>query len=247
MKLTHKSGKGDTRSSPFDKEPESPRKRLSPKTLATIKGGTKENPIKMDAQPKIMSKKKQMMGKKAVEEVRIDEPGSRMRTESRGLSQNVTGSRPDLFGKGNRPDQPINLIERDHSHEDLLNSGNSKRRQIVGLAPTSSNMNSSLHAIGSREEIERQALTAKIQSDVKINGISDEVQKNLLNFDHNIRSHEHSEAALLDNPGTLSNLHRKMHIDAEKELSNLINGGNLPMTDSQAAMKNPYITSVAKA
>ena len=73
------------------------------------------------------------------------------------------------------------------------------------------------------------------------------MQKNLLNFDHNIRSHEHSEAALLDNPGTLSNLHKKMHLDAEKQLSNLINGGNLPLSDSQAAMKNPYITSIAKA
>ena len=59
MKLSHKQSKGDTRSSPFDKEPESPRKRLSPKTLATIKGATQENPIKMDtSSPKLMSKKK---------------------------------------------------------------------------------------------------------------------------------------------------------------------------------------------
>ena len=42
------------RASPFEKEQPQmqdihvPRKRLSPKTLASIKGGTKENPIKMD-------------------------------------------------------------------------------------------------------------------------------------------------------------------------------------------------------
>ena len=45
MKLTVKSN----RNSPFEKEPDSPtRKRLSPKTLAGIKGGTRENPIKIN-------------------------------------------------------------------------------------------------------------------------------------------------------------------------------------------------------
>ena len=52
MKLTQKS-KGDQRSSPFEKEPESPRKRLSPKTLATIKGGSPEYPIKMEQEQKL--------------------------------------------------------------------------------------------------------------------------------------------------------------------------------------------------
>jgi len=53
MQLSHKQIL-DKRASPFEKEPPTvadvhvPRKRLSPKTLASIKGGTKENPIKMN-------------------------------------------------------------------------------------------------------------------------------------------------------------------------------------------------------
>lgn len=47
MKLTYKSN-NDTQNSPFVKDAETPRKRLSPKTLATVKGATKQNPIKMD-------------------------------------------------------------------------------------------------------------------------------------------------------------------------------------------------------
>ena len=87
MNLTHKS-KNDTRSSPFEKEPESPRKRLSPKTLATIKGGTKENPIKLDQETKL----------KNVHKANGSGVESRMRTDSRGLSQVNPGSmsRPDL-------------------------------------------------------------------------------------------------------------------------------------------------------
>lgn len=80
MKLTQKSK--DNRSSPFEKESELPRKqRFSPKTLATIKGGTKENPIMIESN--MTNSKKKILKRNLAENDGID---SNMRTESRGLS-----------------------------------------------------------------------------------------------------------------------------------------------------------------
>ena len=137
MKLSFKS-KNETRSSPFEKDADSPRKRLSPKTLATIKGGTKENPIKMEAPAsKLKGSKRQD----------LERSGSGMRTESRGLSQNVTSSRPDLLAKNDSggKEPPTVLVGREYSAEDILNSANSKKhRQVVGLNSKNGEPNSSL-------------------------------------------------------------------------------------------------------
>ena len=159
MKLTHKS-KNDSKLSPFDKEPESPRKRLSPKTLATIKGGTKEYPIKMD-QDQIM---------KSVRKATESGVESRMRTDSMDLTQENPGSisRSDLKNMTanllSKDGPSISLIEREFSQDDILASDNSKHtRQVVGLVKGTlgSEPNSSMQIVASRDDLERTGLTAK--------------------------------------------------------------------------------------
>ena len=132
MILSHKSKMGDLRSSPFEKDqPDSPRKRLSPKTLATIKGGTREYPIKMDQEQKLKNKHVKKVVESGVE--------SRMRTDSQDLSHANLGSqsRPELITQAaslSKDGGPTTLIEREFSNDDLLNSQESKQqRQVVGL------------------------------------------------------------------------------------------------------------------
>ena len=110
MKLTQKS-KGD-RSSPFEKEPESPRKRLSPKTMAMIKGGSPEYPIKMEKEQKL----------KELQHVTSSGVESRMRSDSQVMSMANPGSqsRPELVTQAaslSKEDGPAttHLIEREYS------------------------------------------------------------------------------------------------------------------------------------
>ena len=182
MKLSFKS-KNDTRSSPFEKDPDSPRKRLSPKTLATIKGGTKENPIKMESTASKLKAAK-----------RHKEPGersdSRMRTESRGLSQNVSASRPDLLAKNDIDAKELPaLAAREYSAEDILiNSANSKKhRQVVGLHSKNGEPNSSLQIVASRDELERAALSAKQPSNLHMYKL-DELHSKIQHLDNEVEA-----------------------------------------------------------
>lgn len=172
MKLTQKS-KTDNRALPNDKEPDSPRKRLSPKTLATIKGGTKENPIKLDQETKLKNVKKP-------NETGVE---SRMRTDSQGFSQMNPNSisRPDLLATQaaslSKDGPPITLIDREYSQDDILNTDDAKHtRQIVGgliKGMAGSDPQSSVYIMGSRDELDRVALTAAQQPKMKINKLDD--------------------------------------------------------------------------
>eukprot|EP00354_Favella_ehrenbergii_P010903 CAMPEP_0170471632 /NCGR_PEP_ID=MMETSP0123-20130129/13803_1 /TAXON_ID=182087 /ORGANISM="Favella ehrenbergii, Strain Fehren 1" /LENGTH=166 /DNA_ID=CAMNT_0010739377 /DNA_START=635 /DNA_END=1135 /DNA_ORIENTATION=- len=149
---------------------------------------------------------------------------SRMRTASRGLSQNISASRPDLFSKVDYLHAKHNLNERQNSHENLhsiatpqaLDENIKKQRQVVGLLPKDSTLKSSIHVANSREEFERTLLSSKQTRNVSLM----EVQSKLTSLDNGIKTNESVEPALLDNPGELRVLHERLQI-AERGIADL--------------------------
>ena len=119
-----------------------------------------------------------------------------MRTASRGMSQNISASRPDLFSKNDYLHAKNNLHERQNSHENLHSIGTpnqlhgldqqAKIRQVVGLLPKDSTLKSSIQVANSREEFERNLLSSKQDRNVASRNISLlEIQSKMTSLDNN--------------------------------------------------------------
>ena len=164
-----------------------------------------------------------------------------MRTESRGLSQNVSASRPDLLAKNDSGEKetPV-LAGREYSAEDILNSANSKKnRQVVGLNSKNGEPNSSLQIVASRDELERAALSAKQNSNLHIHKL-DELHTKIQHLDNDIEAEYIGNDALQDNPAELTTRFAAFR-DAEMQIAALVS--QRAQLDGQ--FKHPFIASVA--
>ena len=190
--------------------------------------------------------KKKLPGKKSLQD--HEDMNSNMRTESRGLSHaNPTSSRPDLLTNSKtmtaeqRHDaKGIVFIEREFSHEDILESKESGgKRQVVGLLTKDrADPISSMQIVASREELERTAMSAKRSSNLDMYKL-DDLHSKLQHLDSGMGGKD-AEQALRDNPSRLQGLH-EIQMDAKKHLAELVG-----LKNQQGPDKNRHIAAVAQ-